>query len=62
MLMEEDRESRLQNKDALKLLPPLFILWVLCITAAVGTFTSGESKSNATLSSGLFNVHLSRIS
>ena len=62
MWMEEDRESRLQSKDALKLLPPLFILWVLCITAAVVTFTSGESKFNTTLSSGLFNIHLSGIS
>ena len=44
MLMEEDRESQLQRKGRLKRLLHLFILWVLCVTSAVVTLTSGNGE------------------
>ena len=49
MWMEEDQESRLQCKEALRQLLPLVILWVLCATAAVVTFTSGDGKNGRNL-------------
>ena len=46
--MEEDRGSELQRNDALKRHLPLFILWVLCVTSAVFTFTSVDGEFNTT--------------
>ena len=61
MLMEEDRESQLQRKSVLRLLLPLFILLVLCITSAVVTYTFGDGEFNTAFSNASFNVPLSRI-
>ena len=44
--MKEDRESPLQSKGVLKLLLPLFTLWVLCVTSAVVTFKFGDGEFN----------------
>ena len=62
-MMEEDRESQLQRKGVLKRLLPLFILWVLCVTSAVVTFTLGDGEFNRTCSNGCcFQHSLIRIS
>ena len=61
MLMEEDRESQLQRKGVLKLLLPLFILWVLCVTSAVVTYTFGDGEFNTAISNASFNSPSSRI-
>ena len=61
MLMEEDRASQLQRKGVLRLLLPLFILWVICVSSAVVTFTSGNGEFNAAQSNALFNVPFSRM-
>ena len=60
--MEEDRGSELQRNDALKRHLPLFILWVLCVTSAVFTFTSVDGEFNTTWSNVLFNDPPSKIS
>ena len=61
MLMEEDRESPLQRKGVLKRLLPLFILWILCVSSAVVTITSGNGEFNVAQSNTLFNVPFSRM-
>ena len=49
MWMEEDQESRLQCKEALRQLLTLVLLWVLCVIFAVVTFTSGDGKNGRNL-------------
>ena len=50
MLMEEDRDSQLPRQDVLKKVLPPFILWVICVSSAVVTFTSGTGEFNMTCS------------
>ena len=61
MLMEEDRANQLQRKGVLKRLLPLFLLWVICVSSVVVTFTSGNGEFNAAQSNALFNVPFSRM-
>ena len=49
MSMEEDGENRTECEDTLRQLLPLIILWVLCVTSAVVTFTSGDGKNGRNL-------------
>ena len=49
MLMEEDRANQLHRKGVLKRLLPLFLLWVICVSSVVVTFTSGNGEFECSL-------------
>ena len=49
MLMEDDRANQLQRKGVLKRLLPLFLLWVICVSSVVVTFTSGNGEFECSL-------------